>query len=196
VITATALSSLPLAWIVARAAGLVAFGLLTLSVWLGLAMSTRLLGTRRQKALLAWHRTIVWAGLWVLVLHLGAVLLDPVLHFGVAAALVPFAAPWKPLAVGAGVVAGWLSLVLAASFRARKWIGQKGWRRLHYASFGAFALALGHALFVGTDLQGVGGPLLALVAAAPVVWLGLARILLPSSRPAKRAAASAAAATG
>ena len=37
-------TALPVAWLIARAAGLTAFGLLTLSVWLGLSMSTRLLG--------------------------------------------------------------------------------------------------------------------------------------------------------
>ena len=56
------LAHLPLAWIVARAAGMVAFALLTFSTWLGLAMSTRILGSRRQKALLGWHRTLVWTG--------------------------------------------------------------------------------------------------------------------------------------
>jgi len=55
----------------------------------------------------------------------------------VLSALVPGAAPWRPGAVASGVVAGWLGLTLAASFRMRKWIGQKGWRRLHYASFAA-----------------------------------------------------------
>jgi sulfoxide reductase heme-binding subunit YedZ len=176
-------TSLLIAWLVARAAGLVAFGLLTLSVWLGLGMSTRLLGPRRQKGLLGWHRTLVWVGLSMLVLHVGAVLLDPVLHFGAAAALVPFAAPWKPGAIAAGVVAGWTTLMLAASFRARKWIGQKGWRRLHYASFGAFALSLGHALLVGSDLKGLGGPVLALLAAGPVLWLSFYRLLVGRSAP-------------
>jgi methionine sulfoxide reductase heme-binding subunit len=186
-------TSLPIAWLVARAAGLVAFGLLTLSVWLGLGMSTRLLGPRRQKSLLAWHRTLVWVGLSMLGLHVGAVLLDPVLHFGAAAALVPFAAPWKPGAIAAGVVAGWTTLMLAASFRARKWIGQKGWRRLHYASFGAFALSLGHALLVGSDLQGLGGPVLALLAAGPVLWLTFYRLLVGRSVPGPARAAVAAA---
>ena len=37
-------AGLPTAWLVARAAGLVAFGVLTLSTWLGLGMSTRLAG--------------------------------------------------------------------------------------------------------------------------------------------------------
>jgi sulfoxide reductase heme-binding subunit YedZ len=186
------MTALPIAWLVARAAGLVAFGLLTLSVWLGLAMSTRLLGPKRQKSLLGLHRTLAWTALSMLGLHIGAVLLDPVLHFGPAAALVPFAAPWKPGAVAAGVVAGWLSLMLAVSFRLRRWIGQKGWRRLHYASFAAFALSLGHALLVGTDLKGLGGPVLALLAAGPVLWLTFYRLLVPRTGGAARPAPAAA----
>jgi hypothetical protein len=182
-------SSLPLAWFVARAAGLVAFALLTLAVWAGLAMSTRVLGPKHQKTLLGLHRTLTWTGLGIVGLHVGAVLLDPVLHFAAAAALVPFAAPWKPGAIAAGVVAGWLSLLLALSFRARKWIGQKAWRRLHYASFAAFTLSLGHALWTGTDLRGVGGPLLALVAAGPVLWLTFYRLLSPRVRAAAPAPA-------
>ena len=107
------------------------------------------------------------------------------MHFGLLAVLVPFAAPWKTGAIAAGVIGGWLILMLAVSFRIRmrKWIGQKGWRRLHYLSFGAFALALGHALLVGTDLQGLGGPVLALVAAGPVLRLTFYRLLTPRTAP-------------
>ena len=102
----TAAAGLPVAWLVARAAGLVAFGLLTLSVWLGLGMSTKLLGPRRQKSLFGWHQTLAWTGLSMLGLHLGAVLLDPTLHFGIPAVLVPFAAPWRPVAIAAIEVPG------------------------------------------------------------------------------------------
>jgi sulfoxide reductase heme-binding subunit YedZ len=183
-------ASLPIAWLVARSAGLVAFGLLTLSVWLGLAMSTRLLGPKRQKPLLALHRTLAWTGLAMVGLHVGALLLDPVMHFNVLSVLVPGAAAWKPGSVALGVVAGWLTLALAASFRLRRWIGQKGWRRLHYASFAAFALSLGHALLVGSDLRGLGGPVLALLAGGPVLWLSFYRLLVPRAPP-RRAAAAA-----
>lgn len=176
--------AVPVAWLVARAAGLTAFGFLTLSMWLGLAMSTRLLGPRRQKTLLAWHRTIVWTGLSLVGLHVTALLLDPTIHFGLGALLVPFLAPWHPGAVAAGVVAGWLALTLAVSFRLRKWIGQRGWRRLHYASFGAFALSLGHALAVGTDLHGLGGPALAALALGPTLFLVFLRILAPAAKQA------------
>ena len=179
----SALAGLPIAWLVVRGAGLVAFALLTLSVWLGLAMSTRLLGPRRQKKLHGLHRSLSWMGLSALALHMGALLLDPTINFGFAAVLIPFAAPWHPVAVAAGVIAGWLMLMLAVSFRLRARIGQRVWRRLHYASFAAFLLAMLHASTAGTDLAGIGGPILALVAGAPVLWLVLLRILAPRGVP-------------
>ena len=186
------MTAVPVAWLVARAAGLVAFGLLTLSMWLGLSMSTKLLGPRRQKALFGWHQTLVWTGLAMIGLHGLALLFDPTIHFGLAAVLLPLAAPWHPAAVAAGVVCAWLLLMLALSFRLRKWIGQRGWRRLHYLSFGAFAASLGHALFAGTDLHGVGGPILAALALGPTLWLIFLRILDP---PPKRSASVARAPT-
>ena len=161
-------AGVPTFWLLARASGLVAFGLLTLSVWLGLAMSTRLLGPGRQKALFGWHRPLVWTALWIVLLHAVSVMLDPVLHFGLPAVLVPLAAPWKPIGIAAGVTAGWLTLVLALSFRAKRWIGHRGWRVLHFASFAAFFLFLGHALAVGTDLKGLTGPVVVALAAGPV----------------------------
>lgn len=176
------LGGVPLAWLVARSAGLVAFGILTLSTWLGLAMSTRLLPARFQGRLFGWHRTLAWTGISMLGLHVLALLLDPVIGFGPLAVLVPFAAPWRPVAVAAGVIAGWLTLTLAVSFRLRRHIGQRGWRRLHYASFGAFVLALGHALTSGTDLAGLGGPILAVLAGGPVLWLTLVRVMTPRRR--------------
>ena len=180
-------TAVPIAWLVARSAGLIAFGLLTLSVWLGLGMSTRLFPPKWTKHLLGLHRTLAWTGLSMVGLHIGALLADPVMHFGALAVLVPGAAAYRPGAVALGVIAGWLTLALAASFNARKWIGQKGWRRLHYATFAAFWLALGHALLVGTDLKGFGGPVTAVLAAAPVLWLSFYRLLTPRALPARAA---------
>jgi DMSO/TMAO reductase YedYZ heme-binding membrane subunit len=178
-------AGMPVAWLIARAAGLVAFALLTSSVVFGLLMSTKLLKPRLQKELLDWHQTLIWAGLSMLVLHAGAILFDPVMKFGVVAAVVPGAAPWRPVTVAAGIVAGYLMLTLAVSFRVRRQIGQRRWRQLHYASFAAFALALGHALHAGTDLQGNTGLIFAAIALAPILWLTFARILMP--RPGRAA---------
>ena len=183
---AAASAGVPVAWLVARAAGLVAFGLLTLSVWLGLAMSTRLLSPRRQKTLLGWHQTLIWAGLGMVALHGGALLLDPTLHFGFRVLLVPGTSPWRPLAISAGVVTAWLMLTLAISFRVRRRIGVRTWRLLHYAAFAGFALGLGHALTAGTDLRSGTGLAVAALAGGPVLWLTFARILMPRATPTRR----------
>ena len=178
-------TGVPVAWLIARAAGLVAFGLLAVAVTLGLLLSTRVLGPKRGKALLEWHRTILWASLCMVALHGVALLFDPTLHFGVLAVLVPGTAPWRPVSVAAGVVTAWLMLVLATSFRARRRIGQRRWRQLHYASFAGFSLGLWHALSTGSDLVDRRGLVFAAVALLPVLWLTFLRILAP--RPAPKA---------
>ncbi len=188
-------SAVPVAWLLARAAGLVAFALLTASVTLGLALSTKLLGTRRGKMLLGWHQTLMWTALAMVVLHMVALLFDPTIHFGLAAVLLPGAAPWRPLPVAGGIVAAWLMLVLAASFHVRRRIGQRRWRLMHYATFGAFAIGLYHALNVGSDLTGIRGLIFAGIFAAPVVWLVYARILMPRAKPRQAAAPPAPAPT-
>lgn len=182
-------AGVPVAWLVARAAGLIAFGLLTLSIWLGLSMSTKLLPPKRTKALLGWHQTLIWTGLGMVVLHGAALLLDPTLRFGVQVVLVPGASPWRPIAVAAGVLTGWVMLVLAISFRVRRRIGMKTWRMLHYAAFAGFAMGLGHALTAGTDVRGGTGLIVAVLAGGPVLWLTFVRILLPRPAPGRRPAA-------
>ena len=181
-------AGVPVAWLVARAAGLVAFGLFTISATLGLALSTKLLGGRRGKLLLGWHQTLMWTAFAMVGLHGAALLLDPTINFGLSAVLVPGAAPWRPLPVAAGIVVGWLVLALAVSFNVRRRIGQRRWRLLHYASFAAFAVGLYHALNVGSDMTGTRGLILAGIFAAPVVWLAYARILMPRSKPRPAAA--------
>jgi len=182
--------AVPVAWLVARSAGLVALAFLTVSVTLGLALSTRLLGNKRGKLLLGWHQTLMWTGLAMVALHGGALALDPVMRFGFVGVLVPGAATWRPLPVAAGIVTGWLMLALAASFHIRRVIGQGRWRLLHYASFVAFGIGLYHALNVGTEFSGARGLIIAGALAAPVTWLVYARILIPraakkpSARPA------------
>jgi DMSO/TMAO reductase YedYZ heme-binding membrane subunit len=119
-------------------------------------------------------------------LHGVALLFDPTLNFGFLAVLVPGTAPWRPTSVAAGIVAGWLMLALALSFRVRRRIGQRRWRQLHYASFGAFTHALWHGLTTGSDLIGTRGLIFAAVALAPVLWLTFLRILTPRSAPRPR----------
>jgi methionine sulfoxide reductase heme-binding subunit len=184
-------TAVPVAWLVARAAGLTALVLLSCSVWLGLGMSVRLFPPQHQKAVMSWHQSLMWCGLAAVTVHATALLLDPVMRFSLPAVLVPGIAPWRPAAVAAGVGAGWSMLALALSFHVRRRLSQRRWRLLHYVGFAAFACAVGHGLAAGTDLRATTGLLVAGGLVAPAVWLVWARILIPRGPTARPRSAGA-----
>jgi len=139
-------------WLVSRALGFAAYAALSLDAIVGLLVSTRvgdrLLGRAAAVELHGWLSPLALG----LVLGHGAMLLaDGYVRFDALDVLVPFAAPYRPIAVGLGVIAAYLALVVHASFALRKRIGVTAWRRLHYLSFVAFAGATAHGLAAGTD---------------------------------------------
>lgn len=139
-------------WLLSRISGLTAFVALSLDVILGLLVSTRaanhLFGKGVAVELHRWISPITLA----LVLGHGVLLLaDGYIRFDALDVLVPFASSYRPVAVGLGVLAAYLALVVHASFSFRKRIGPAMWRRLHYLSFVALAGSALHALLAGTD---------------------------------------------
>lgn len=139
-------------WFVIRASGLVAYGMLAASVVWGLLLSSGLFGRAiKAKGLTYMHEALAIAGLLATATHMVFLTLDEFVPFSVAELLVPGLDTWSPLATALGVVAMWLTLVITVSFYVRKRIGQKTWRALHYASFGAFISAAVHGIMAGTD---------------------------------------------
>lgn len=136
--SAAAASSAPyLWWLVSRASGIVALGLVTLTVLVGLTMSTKLL--RRPgigRTLVRLHEHLALVGLGAIAAHGLALLGDPWLHPGVGGLSIPFALSYRPLFTGLGVIAGYLAALLGLSFYARRRIGVRVWRRLHRATHG------------------------------------------------------------
>jgi DMSO/TMAO reductase YedYZ heme-binding membrane subunit len=142
----------PTFWILARAAGFTAYVLLTASVLAGLAVKARPFGRAlRAATAVDLHRTIALLALGALAVHGTALVLDTTVHIGLGALLVPGMAPYRPLWTGLGVVAAELMLVVYASFSLRSRIGQKAWRRLHWATYGLFVSATAHGLMAGSD---------------------------------------------
>ena len=141
----------PTFWLLARAGGLAAYVTLTLSVLAGLVLKSRPFSRYRPSAVADVHRTLAVSGLGALVLHAAALVLDSTVKVSVAALFVPGLVSYRPAAVVAGVLAGWLFLVVTASFRLRKRIGMRMWRRLHWLTYGLFALATVHGITAGTD---------------------------------------------
>jgi hypothetical protein len=140
------------AWYVARSAGLVSWGLLTAATMWGLALSTKVFGRRpRANWLLDLHRMLGGLALVFTGVHVGAILLDTYVHFGLTSVLVPFASKWHPLAVAWGVVGLYLLLAVEITSLLRSRIPHRLWRGVHYASFALFVTATIHGLAAGTD---------------------------------------------
>lgn len=139
-------------WYVARASGLLSWALLAAAVLWGLALSSRVFGRRPRPAwLLDLHRYLGGLAVVFVGVHVGAILLDTYVHFGLVDVLVPFAGTWHPAAVAWGIVAMYLLLAVELTSLARQRLPLRVWRRVHYASFPLFVLATVHGLTAGTD---------------------------------------------
>ena len=143
----------PWLWVASRAAGVTALVALTLDVAFGLFLSTGAADAWIPRARsVEIHRWLSGAGLGLIATHALLLVGDHTVRFDVLDAFVPFAAPYRPLAVGAGVIAAWLAVALHASFALRKRLGARAWRLLHYASFASYALAIAHGVTAGSDV--------------------------------------------
>jgi len=142
----------PTFWLLARASGLTAYVLLTSSVVAGLTVKAKPFA-RRIKLPVATdvHRFLALLGLGAVTAHGLALTLDRTVRMPLAGLLVPGLSPYRPLAVGIGVLAAELMILIYASFSLRRRIGVRNWRRLHYLTFGVFAAATIHGLAAGTD---------------------------------------------
>ena len=150
-----ALGNIPWTWLLIRATGITAWGLLTAVVVWGILLKTRLLGKlATPQGLLVMHRWLSALALGFLALHLGLLLIDPVVHFTPVQILVPFTAPWEPLAVGLGTIALWMLIPVSVVGRIRQRLGKAGntwFRRTHLIAYAAWPVATAHYVLAGTD---------------------------------------------
>ena len=174
-------------WLAARASGVVALVLVTLSVLLGLAMAGRVMRKPSwRRAAVAFHEQAAIVSLLAVAVHGLTLLGDHWLHPGVKGILVPFAMGYRPLFSGLGILAGYLSALLGLSFYARKRIGTKRWRFAHRFTIVAYVMSVVHTAGAGTDagaawLQGfmvlTGIPIVALTVRR---WLPRLRVAAPA----------------
>jgi ferredoxin-NADP reductase/DMSO/TMAO reductase YedYZ heme-binding membrane subunit len=176
-------------WLSSRAAGVVAFLLLALSVLLGLAMANRLVSGRGAIKL---HEHLALAGLVAIAVHGITLLGDAWLNPGIKGLLVPFAIDFKPAYVACGIVAGYLAAMLGLSYYARRWVGAARWRKLHRYTLLSYVLGVVHTLGAGTDASAPWMRAILLVTGAPILFLFVLRML--PEKP--RAAVSTSAAPG
>lgn len=149
----TAGLDIPWVWLLVRSSGVSAFVLLTAVVCLGLALRTRVVAVPPAR-LLSVHRALAVSALAMLALHMGLLLVDPVVPFTLVEVLVPLASRFEPVAVALGVVAFWLLLAPLVATWCRPLLGSVAaqlFKRSHLAAYAAWPLAAGHFVLAGTD---------------------------------------------
>ncbi len=139
-------------WFISRSSGVLAYLLLTFGVLWGLVQSGGILRPTIPPLLaLGLHSFLNWGALAMSALH-GLILLgDNYIKMTLTDVVIPFSGPYEPLLVGLGIVGFYLMFLLSSSFYARKWLGQKTFRLLHYASYPTYLLVTWHSLGVGSD---------------------------------------------
>ena len=141
-------------WDVARAGGIVAYLLLTLSVALGLALSMRWQRPRWPRMLTnELHSFVTLLSLVFICIHILAVWLDPYTRFGWRDIFVPLATSYRPIWMAAGIVGLYLMLAVWLSSQLRAHINYTLWRRLHTLTFFVFLLSAVHGLATGSDTK-------------------------------------------
>jgi len=179
-------------WYLARASGLVAWGLVTATVVWGLAVSGRPLAGRPRPAwTLDLHRHLAGLSLAFAGVHLAALVADGYEHFGPAELLVPLASAWHPVAVAWGVLGLYLLVAVQATSLLMRRLPKRTWRAVHRTAVAVYLLATVHALAAGSDAGSPAARVFALVSLALVAFLltfrllrrGRARPARPGDRP-------------
>jgi len=164
-------------WYLTRGTGAVALLLLTLAVVLGVLGVARFRSERLPRFLLqGLHRNLTLLAVAFVVVHVVTTVLDGYAPIGIAAAVIPYASPYRPLWLGLGAVSFDLLLALVATSLLRVWIGQRVWRAVHWLAYVCWPVALVHSLGTGTDARHGWLQLLAGACTAAVVVAGVWRI--------------------
>ena len=178
------LTSNPVDWYAARAAGIAAYLILTVVVVLGLALAGRAPGRRWKRwPMFAVEDVHRFGGLLVgsfIAIHIVAIATDAYLPFSLSQLVVPFTASYRPIWTGLGIAAAELLLALAVTNRYRRRLPHRLWRRAHYANFAVWGAATLHGMGSGTDRTALWSIVLyavsvGAVASAVVLRLGAAR---------------------
>ena len=186
-------------WYVSRAAGIVAWLMLTASVLWGVLLATDLFPAWRRPAwILSMHRWLAGLTIFFLAGHLGSLLADRSVHFRVVDVLVPYASTWRPTAIAVGVVAIYVLVAVEVTALAMRRLSKKWWRDIHLASYWVFWGACIHAALAGTDTSKPLYTVTFLVALAAIAFAASYRALthhLPKRRAPRAAKRSARPAT-
>jgi sulfoxide reductase heme-binding subunit YedZ len=147
-----AIDSLQFWWYLTRAAGLMGYFLIWLSTAWGLVVSSKILDPIMDRGFTYdFHEHLSWLGLAFISVHVIVLMADKYLPYTIWQVLIPFLSPYRPLWVGIGVIAFYLSLLVTITFYLKAKIGMSAFRKIHYLSLVSYVGATLHGLYAGTD---------------------------------------------
>jgi hypothetical protein len=171
-------------WHISRVSGLVSWLFSAIAVFTGALLASKsAVKVRRSNWQTDLHRMEGAIAVAALAAHLGGLVLDSYVHFGLLDLLVPMHASWRTGAVAWGVVAMYVLLVVELTSLIKDRLPKRLWHTIHLGSFFAFVTATAHGLMAGTDASRAGILIVGIVVTAAVVGSVVARLF---ARPPKR----------
>jgi predicted ferric reductase len=167
-------------WFLSRGSAFVAYGLLWLSMALGLIITNKIARVwPGGPTAFDLHQFTSLLGLTFALFHAFILMGDRFIDYTFFQVVIPFASVnYKQGWVGWGQVGFYLWIVIAFSFYARSRIGTKSWRLIHFTSFAAFLLAMVHGITSGTDANALWSQLIYWTSGATLLFLFIYRILV------------------
>jgi methionine sulfoxide reductase heme-binding subunit len=139
-------------WYFARATGLVALVLLTAIIVLGVLGPLRIASERWPRfAIRTVHRDVSLLALLVIAIHVVAIVLDGYVKVPLSAAMLPWGSSFSPFWTGLGALSFDLMIAIVVTSLARKRLGYKTWRFVHWFAYASWPLAVAHGLATGSD---------------------------------------------
>jgi hypothetical protein len=141
-------------WFTTRGAGVMTLVILTAVVVLGIATSLRWEGRIAPRFVTAAvHRNLGLFAVVLLGVHIATSVLDPFAGIRWTDAVVPFAGAYRTVWLGLGVLAAEALVAVAVTSVARRRLGPRTWRLVHWIAYASWPLAVVHGLGTGSDAR-------------------------------------------
>jgi sulfoxide reductase heme-binding subunit YedZ len=139
------------AWYLMRASGFVAFGLLTLTLALGVANVARWERGRCTRAVAALvHRNASLLAVVFLAVHIATAVSDKYVSIPALSTVIPGVSGYDPLWVGLGAVSVDVMVALVVTSLLRERLGRRIWQAVHWSAYLAWPAALAHSIGTGS----------------------------------------------
>ena len=148
---------MPTAIDVSSVAGLIAVGIFTAQILLGLLLSVgynplRQFPHRRLK-LFTFHNWLGYIGLATAALHPTILLFSATAGFGIGDILVPIWSPTQPIPNTLGAIAFYLVAFVVLTSYFRRLFGRHRWKQLHFTAYAAAAVFFVHGVWADPLLK-------------------------------------------